>query len=250
MHAMSEIFQFGVVEGDIDVEVSWNPRRKTRMGLLFDPEGKLLVDAPPGTTLEEVRTLLGTHERWIRYRSRSAMGEQGTWFPRSYENGVLLFYRGNPYALNFEIGKDRVWLEGETLQVRVEDARFVSKLVWDWYRSRAGKMLGNAVEKLAESLPWVEDTPLWRHRFMRSQWGSCTGGGRISLNSHLVKLEDELVEYVVLHECCHLQYLNHGPRFYRLMDFYMLDWKDRRRKINGYVGMLAEPFPVAWDTDH
>ena len=240
---MTERFQFEVAEGDIDVEVRWNPRRKTRMGLLFDPDGRLLVDAPPGTDLDEVRALLGAHERWIRYRSRTATGERGTWFPRSYDTGVLMFYRGNPYSLNLITGSKRVWINGEVLNVRSRDGRDTQAQIWDWYRKRADEILGRAVETLSASLPWVDQTPTWRHRFMRSQWGSCTGGGSISLNTLLVKLNDDLIEYVVLHELCHLQYLHHGPRFYRLMDVYMFDWKERRRTINRYVGMLAEPSP-------
>ena len=238
-------FNIEVDDGDIDVEVRWNSRRKSRMGILFDPDGGIVVDAPPGTALDEVRALLAAHKRWLRYRSRTASAELGTWYPRAYEQGVLIFFRGNPYSLRLATGRKEVILDGETLLVRGNHPRDAKAQVWDWYRTQAPSVLGGIVEHMSAALPWVEDVPGWRHRYMKSQWGSCTGSSRISLNTHLVKLTDDLIEYVVLHEMCHLMYLNHGPRFYRLMETYMPDWKERRRQLNRFVGVLAEPLPGA-----
>ena len=237
---MNEVFEFVSRDGVIDVEVRYNPRRRTRMGLLFDPEGRLLIDAPPGTALDEVKALLNTYERWIRYRSHSAQTEMATWYPRSYTDGVLLFYKGDPYPLSIREGRDQVALADGMLRVTTRDSARVKDLVWDWYRRRVDIDLGAVLAALVPTLPWLDETPAWRHRYMRSQWGSCTGGGRVSLNTHLVKLAPPLIEYVVQHELCHIQYLNHGPRFYQLMDVYMTDWKDRRKQLNRYTGMLAE----------
>jgi hypothetical protein len=67
-------------------------------------------------------------------------------------------------------------------------------------------------------LPWLRGrVPTWRHRFMRSQWGSCSLSGRISLNTHLIKTPPRLIAYVALHELCHLQHYDHSRRFYALM---------------------------------
>ena len=78
---------------------------------------------------------------------------------------------------------------------------------------------------------------------MKSRWGSCSGSGRISLNTHLVKLSDALVEYVAVHELCHLRHMHHGAAFYRLMEASLPDWEQRRSELHRHGGLLLEPAP-------
>ena len=51
-----------------------------------------------------------------------------------------------------------------------------------------------------------------------SNWGSCSSKGNINLNLRLVTLPPALQDYVMLHELCHLRYLNHGPQFHALLE--------------------------------
>lgn len=52
----------------------------------------------------------------------------------------------------------------------------------------------------------------------KSNWGSCSSKGNINLNMHLVQLPAELADYVIKHELCHLEYMNHGRNFHNLLD--------------------------------
>lgn len=52
----------------------------------------------------------------------------------------------------------------------------------------------------------------------RSNWGSCSGRNHISLNLHLMKLPDHLIDFILLHELAHTRVKNHGAEFYRLLD--------------------------------
>ena len=70
------------------------------------------------------------------------------------------------------------------------------------------------------------------YRNMTSRWGSCQPAtGRICINVRLALYPPECLEYVVVHELCHLLERGHGPRFQRLMDAFMPDWRDRRAKL-------------------
>lgn len=70
------------------------------------------------------------------------------------------------------------------------------------------------------------------YRNMTSRWGSCQPAtGRICINVRLALYPPECLEYVVVHELCHLLERGHGPRFHQLMDALMPDWKQRRAKL-------------------
>lgn len=70
------------------------------------------------------------------------------------------------------------------------------------------------------------------YRNMMSRWGSCQPStGRICINVRLALYPPECLEYVVVHELCHLLERGHGPRFHQLMDAFMPDWKQRRAKL-------------------
>ena len=70
------------------------------------------------------------------------------------------------------------------------------------------------------------------YRNMTSRWGSCQPAtGRICINVRLALYPPECLEYVVVHELCHLLERGHGPRFKALMDAFMPDWRDRRAKL-------------------
>lgn len=99
-------------------------------------------------------------------------------------------------------------------------------------RKRAHKELPGRIEALAAKLNATiiiknnfgmrKNNPFSYERLAiknnRSNWGSCSSLGNINLNMHLVNLPDELIDFVIIHELCHLVYHNHSPRFHELVN--------------------------------
>jgi len=67
---------------------------------------------------------------------------------------------------------------------------------------------------------------------MKKQWGSCSPQGTILLNPYLIKAPRECIDYVVLHELCHLKEHNHSPRYYRLLSQLMPDWEPVKARLD------------------
>jgi predicted metal-dependent hydrolase len=68
-------------------------------------------------------------------------------------------------------------------------------------------------------------------RKMQTRWGSCTPSGRIVLNSDLIKAPTPCIDYIIMHELCHLQVMNHSPKFWQLLAKCMPDWEKRQQTL-------------------
>lgn len=71
-------------------------------------------------------------------------------------------------------------------------------------------------------------------RRMKTRWGSCSRDGKIILNLRLIQAPIPYIDYVIVHELCHLKEHNHSKRYYALLDTTMPDWRDWRQRLNGY----------------
>ncbi|MNG12944.1 WLM domain protein [compost metagenome] len=85
---------------------------------------------------------------------------------------------------------------------------------------------------------WVTERPPLRILTMQTQWGSCSPNGRITLNPHLVKAPRECIDYVILHEFCHIAEHNHSEHFYRLMSQVMPGWEKTKGRLDGMANRL------------
>lgn len=99
-------------------------------------------------------------------------------------------------------------------------------------RKRAKAELPPRLAELAAEHGFEYNTVRIKHNV--SNWGSCSSKKNINLNLNLVRLPDELRDYVMLHELCHLRHLNHGPEFHALLSSVCPRWKECGAALKGY----------------
>lgn len=243
------------VVDDIPVELRRNKRRKTRIGLAFDPAGVVIVEAPMNASDSEIHAVVREHARWLRHRLAKLRAEGVCVASPKHESGELVQYLGDAYELLVTHGEQVVSLCRREPQMNlfenvhgiqgrltvshphptVDDVR---SLLNDWYTQQARKVVAICLERWRD-LPWLAGgLPPWRMSFMRSQWGSCSASGKITLNTHLIKTPRRLIDYVVLHELCHLRQHNHNRRFYGLLATHMSDWSARSTELDRFMPVL------------
>jgi predicted metal-dependent hydrolase len=103
-----------------------------------------------------------------------------------------------------------------------------------WYRAKAEIVFAQQLAACLQRVAVVGITamPDLRIRTMQKRWGSCTEAGVITLNLKLIQAPKLLIDYVIIHELCHLKEHNHSAAYYRLLDRTLPQWRERREALN------------------
>ena len=114
----------------------------------------------------------------------------------------------------------------------VADRAAVKRRLNAWYDVRAGEYLSNKFSEISGRLDWVDARPPLKLMRMRTQWGSCSPDGVILLNPALIRAPRHCIEYVILHELCHLKEHNHSKRFFELLTRVLPRWQDSKKELD------------------
>lgn len=205
------------------------------------PDMRLEVLAPTGRELDSVLDRVEARSGWIAKQWRYFERYQPTCPPRQYVSGETHLYLGRQYRLKvLKALESSVKLQGRFLKVwhvDKDDHFGIEELVSEWYRDHARKLFANRMTiclSCCKSLN-LASTPKLSVKTMKRRWGSCTKSGNISLNIDLVKAPIHCIDYVIVHELCHLKIHNHSPAFYRLLTRIMPDWEKRKDRLDSQV---------------
>jgi len=230
-------------EERIGFSIRFLSRPARRISIHVTPDGTVTVDAPEGTPVDEVVAAVRRRVRWIWLRLRACRERADHVLPREYVSGESHFYLGRRHVLKVIVApKDKpgVKLLRGKLEVRVptRDAAKVRTLLDAWYRRRAEDVFFRRIAECAARAHWVAQAPTFRLLTMRTQWGSCSPKGSLLLNPLLVKAPTPCIDYVILHELCHLREHNHSARFYELLTGLMEDWQVKKAELDALADHL------------
>ena len=128
------------------------------------------------------------------------------------EDEVLLF--GQVYSIDIHEAKE---LRGYIDKLRVINKTNIQKCYDNFYKSYAQEYLSPRVEHFSN--------------IMKSRWGSCSSKGVITLNTQLIKIDKELIDYIVVHELAHLTHMNHSKKFHNLVESYIPNHKELNKRL-------------------
>lgn len=220
----------------IEYEVIYS-KRKT-ISLQVYPDGRVVVRAPVGVKQLKIEPFVLKRASWVvKHQRRFEENPVAVPTPRRYVPDEIFRYLGHEYRLQIrEANKEGVWLDQEFLIVAVTDVNNterIAALTDRWYRKEAKRVFTERLAVCFSQVEWMGvDYPKLTIRDMKSRWGSCSAKKKVSLNLRLIQVAEDLIDYVILHELCHLKELNHSPAFYALMDKILPDWREYRRRLN------------------
>ena len=226
---MTESIQFG--SRTIDFRLVYSDRKS--LGITVTPEMEVLVKAPTDTTMEKVKEKIRKKAPWIIKQQSFFLSFQPKTPNRKYISGETHLYLGRQYRLQIEIVQlESVKLKGKFIVVTSSEKSRTKSLLHDWYLKHARTKLHEVAAPLIDKFKKhkVEPSSIVL-RDMPTRWGSCTPKGKIILNPELIKAPKGCIEYVVIHELCHLIHHDHTQKFLDLQTKEMKDWEKWKMKL-------------------
>jgi predicted metal-dependent hydrolase len=209
--------------------------RKT-MEIAVHPDASVVVKAPEGTQVEAIESKLRKRARWI-VRQQDYFQQFNPRTPqRHYIGGETHLYLGKQYQLKISVGDaNKVHLKNGVFEVscwQKVSPHMTKRLMERWYAKKAAEQFAQSMErcwpKIARYGFRKPDIVIQR---MQKRWGSLSELGTLTLNVELVKASKECIDYVVLHELCHLKHHDHSPAFYQLLDRLLPEWRKLKHRL-------------------
>lgn len=235
------------------IQVPYQVKRKVvaagkprKISIKVSPDSLVTVTAPEDAETSNIHDAVMKRAKWIYDSLQTFCAQQMHVQPRRYVSGEVQFYLGRRYVLKVVKNTNttpQVRMERGQLQVMLPkyhtaNAAQIRALLRQWYRTRAHHIFKSRLEQLLPQATWVDAMPPFRIQAMAKQWGSCSKQGTLILNPHLVKAPRDCIDYVIMHELCHIKEHNHSERFYRLLEQQMPEWKQTKQALDGLAELL------------
>jgi predicted metal-dependent hydrolase len=209
--------------------------RKT-MSITVNPHGDVIVRVPNIADIEEVTERVAKRGGWISYHQMNAERWRPRTPARTYELGETHLFLGRQYRLSAEIGvAQSVKTLGDRLVLTMHRPKRIAErqpLLDDWYLTQAREIIGKRLDKVFEPFAVLSHArPLLIVRNLTHRWGSLTSRGNLVVSRHIVRAPQQCIDYVLVHELCHLEHRNHGSEFWNLLDRMMPDHKKRKARL-------------------
>ena len=204
--------------------------RASRVRVTVHPEGEVEVVLPRRAREREAAAAVAELRPWIERR----LAEAAQLRERIAARGATVPYLGAVLQLVDEPGRTRVHRKGDALHVPAGDAR---PALERWYRRAAREEIAPRLDEAAAAVGASYES--LRIANQRTRWGSCSATGAMSFNWRLLLAPEDVLDYVVWHEACHLRHLDHSPRFWALLERHRPGYRDQKLWLRRHGATLV-----------
>ncbi len=207
-----------------ELEIRRSKNRKKTVSIRVEPN-LVILNVPQDFTDKEAKELLEKKETWLNTQLKKT---SLAFCPVSLAYGTKLPFLGSYVTLAPAISNT------EEISLN-QDILFVPKKLlnkeelYSWYRKQADIHLKERTSAISKTLGFTFNNI--RIKDQKTRWGSCSSKNNINLSWRLVLLPQKVMDYVIIHELCHLQEMNHSDRFWSLVEQYCPDYKTSKKYL-------------------
>lgn len=222
-----------------DTEIRYRISRKAKknISLRIKSIDDILISAPYHISEKQIEEIVSMRAKWIL--SKLDIIKTRGKVERLYQEGEIFLYLGKEYILkyrkNSEVKNLRVLIEERFLLIEFSDEKLligenIKIALINWYKRQGEKIIKSRMKYFSEELGL--NPKQVNIRGLKANWGLCYGNGNISMSLKLIGAPIEVIDYVAVHEICHLEHHNHSKRYWDFVSKYMPDYKERSNWLN------------------
>ncbi|MGG7059725.1 M48 family metallopeptidase [Clostridium nigeriense] len=202
---------------------------KKNISIKLDSNGEIIVYAPIGISYKYIEGILLNKQKWIINNIDK--------IKNSYLNSKdKILFLGNQYIQQIEKSEnEKIDINGECIFIKTKslNKEYINTLLIKWYVMQANKVLINRLTNLARSYNLIPSKVFIKNQ--KSRWGSCNSKNEIRLNWRLILMPYSVIDYIITHELCHLEHMNHSKDFWNLVENFIPNYRDSEKwlKNNG-----------------
>ncbi len=231
---MKQVLQFGSEQ----IEYQLNFVERKTLGITVQPNRNILVKAPLGSSIDKIQAKIRKKAPWILKQKDHFLSFEPRTPKRRYVSGETHLYLGRQYQLRIvtDTNEERVKYTGRFIEVHTRENVKAEKMLLDWYKVKANIWFNKLANPLIDRFKKYNVSPKSVEiKLMKYRWGSCSNKGRVLLNPELIKAPKACIEYVIIHELCHLVHRDHTKAFFDLQTREMPDWEKWKNKLENIL---------------
>ncbi|MCU9614377.1 M48 family metallopeptidase [Caldibacillus lycopersici] len=213
------------------VRVAIKYKNRSSIGITIDGYQNIEVQAPKGTLDDSIEELLEKNWTPIQQKLNEIKERQNGPKKKSYSNGERFLYLGNAYPIEIIedecIQKEHVIVQGNKLllYVKAYDEEKIQQIMKRFYYKQCKVLIEKSISTY-QSYFKMKPRAI-RITESKTTWGTSDANHQLTFNRKLAMAPQEVIDYVVIHEMCHMVHLNHDRSFWRLVGKIMPDYKDK-----------------------
>lgn len=225
----------------IDFEIKRGNRKKTVAIHVNIPTVTVL--APKRLDEEKIRMIIQKKARWIIEKQELMERNKYLNPAKEFVSGESFLYLGRQYRLKViksAAGEaEKCKLINGRLRVEIDrnldgekGKRTVEKALTAWYLEHAEGKIRERTGRFAKQLGRLPKSVEVKNH--KARWGSCSQTGAIRFNWRIIMMPLSVLDYVIVHELCHLTYLHHSVKFWQEVQSIIPDYKKKRDKLKAF----------------
>lgn len=215
-------------------KIEFNVVYKKRKTILIEVEAPkaITVVAPQGTSNEEILKIVSSKSKWIIKKLFEIREMEHRRRERQYVNGESFIYMGRNYSLQIVLDENIKFPEAKLyrgkfyIHTNKIDGDIIRKSLENWYRDKAKEKI---IERIQYYQPNFDCKP--KKVVIKDQqkrWGSCNKNHELRFNWRSIMAPSPILDYIVVHEMCHMVYMNHLKEFWNLLKSILPDYEERK----------------------
>ena len=230
---------YSIKYGTKDIEFKVEFRNRKTISISVEPPKSITVVAPLDTSEEEVKEAVKSRGAWIVQKLFEFRNIESKRVNREFVNGESFMYLGRNYSLQIHVDKNlqnnssvKLFRGKFHVYVKGKDDKLIKNAMEAWYREKTEEQVKKRI-KYYQKYFSKNPTDI-RVKEQKKRWASCTSNDELLFNWRCVMAKSTALDYIVVHEMCHMYHMNHSQEFWDLVSSVMADYEVRKEWLRDY----------------